>query len=117
MQKSSRIARWGPLRPQVHVTQPGGSGGGVTVTNTWLRRGREYYNVFSDSLCGTVGSGPYLGLCAPDPSFLIAQFNLPIGAVPFHFNAPVGTLTFGGYFDYTGGVLGCASPVTRITVQ
>lgn len=127
--QSARIARWGPLRPQVHVTQAGGSGTPVTVRNTWLRKGREYHNIFSDSSCGTLGAGPYLGLCAPDPAFLTAQFNLPVGAVPFHFQTPLGSMTFGGYqlppglaldvvcFDYTGGVLGCVSPVARITVQ
>jgi trimeric autotransporter adhesin len=126
---STGIGRWGPNRPRVSITQPGGAGGPIRVRNTWLRRSREYYNIFSDSLCGAVGTGPYLGLCAPDPSFLILQFNLPLGAVPIHFAAPVVTMTFGDYalpaglwldavcFDYTGGVLGCASNVVRIGVQ
>ena len=113
----------------MELTQLGGAGGPIHIRNTWLLKSREYYNVFSDSLCGSIGTGPYLGLCAPDPSLLILQFNLPVGAVPIHFTAPVVTMTFGGYalppglwldavcFDYTGGTLGCVSNVTRIVVQ
>jgi hypothetical protein len=126
---SCGIAKFGALRPRVEVAQFGGAGGPVQVRNTWLLKNHEYYNVFSDTLCGTAGSGPYLGLCAPNPAPLLYQFGLPLGTAPIHFLAPLGSLTFGNYllppglaldticFDYTGGILGCVSKVARIIVQ
>ncbi len=126
---SRGIAKWGPLRPTISMTQ-GSPGGPVTVQNTSLVKSHEYYNIFSDTPCGGLpGGGPYLGLCAPDPSLLLFQFSLPVGAVPIHFLSPVGARTFGGIllppglsldavcFDWTGGTLGCWSRVARISVQ
>jgi trimeric autotransporter adhesin len=127
---SPYLSRWGAPNPTLALTQPGGAGAGVVITNTGLVPGREYYNVFSDSLCpGPPGTGPYLGLCAPDPSFLLLQFSLPVGSVPIHFVAGASVVSSGGYqlpaglsldgvcFDWTGGSLGCWSQVARITVQ
>jgi hypothetical protein len=107
----------------------GGPGGGVFVANGGLVQGRDYHNVFSLETCVTPGAGPYLGLCASDVASLLSQFYLPLGAVPFHFQAAAPSTLFGPFsvpagivfdgvtFDYTGGVLGCASTVRRYVVQ
>ena len=126
---SPYLARWSTPHPSVSLSQPSGPGAGVFVTNVGMIPGHEYFNVFSDSLCAAPGTGPYLGLCAPDPSFLLFQVTLPVGALPIHFVAPVGVSAFGEYqlpaglsldgvcFDWTGGTLGCWSPVTRFQIQ
>ena len=126
---SPYLARWSTPHPSLSLSQPGGPGTGVSIIDVGLIPGHEYFNVFSDSLCGLPGTGPYLGLCAPDPSFLLFQVTLPVGVLPIHFVALGGTAEFGGYqlpaglsldslcFDWTGGTLGCWSPVTRFTVQ
>jgi hypothetical protein len=111
--------------------QSGGQGSPITLKNLSLIPGNEYYNIFSLEPCSAgPGLGPYLGLCASPAELqaLIAQFLLPVGAVPFHFNATGTTMSFGPYvvpqlvlegvcFEFTGGTLGFVTPVTRITIQ
>src|SRR5262249_51849660 len=101
----------------------------VAITNANLDAGHEYYNIFSLEPCpGALGSGPYLGLCATETSFLAFQFLLPVGAAPFHVLAPASLATWGPYpvppitldgvcFDWTGATLGPVSPVIRFTIQ
>jgi hypothetical protein len=126
--ESSLIAKWTANRPVLWLTQTGPSMG-VSIANSGLMSGHEYYNIFSLQTCGTIGSGPYLGLCATDVTPLLDQFYLPVGALPFHFVANGTTSSFGPYtvptgivfdgvtFDLTGGSLGCYSVVRRMTVQ
>jgi hypothetical protein len=126
---SAGIARWGPNRPSLQLIQPA-PGAPVTVRNSGLRKGHEYYDIFSDSLCPSgVGTGPYLGICAPDTALVLLEFSFPVGWLPFHWIAPVNTFDVGSYqvppglwldaicFDFTSGVIGCYSPVVRIGVQ
>jgi hypothetical protein len=115
---SNYLARWGCVLPAISWSQSGGPGTQLSLTNSNLVPGHEYYDIFSTEVCGSgPGSGPYLGLCASDPSFLLWQFSLPIGATPVHFVAPSSTAQFGPFtvppmavdavcFDWTGGVLG-----------
>ena len=123
------IARFGGRSPTLSLTQPGGPGSAVLVTDTDLMPGREYYNIFSFETCpGGSGSGPYLGLCATFPQFLFDQFNLPVGSPPFHFLAqnrvqsfgpyplPVNTTVQGVCFDFTHQKFVAWSPVVELTV-
>jgi trimeric autotransporter adhesin len=128
-QGSHWLARWGCPRPIVTGAQSGGAGTSLSLTNTNLITGHEYFNVFSAEACGLgPGSGPYLGLCASDPSFLLWQFALPLGVTPVHFMASSSTMQFGPFsappmtvdvvcFDWTGGSLGLHSIVTRLVIQ
>jgi trimeric autotransporter adhesin len=128
-QPSHYLGRWGCARPTVLGIQTGGAGGPISVSNSNLFPGHEYYNVFSSEVCGFgPGNGPYLGLCASDLSSLFSQFALPVGAVPIHFLASSSTAQFGPFtvppltvdvvcFDWTGGSLGLHSRVTRFVVQ
>lgn len=123
------IAAWEFARPVLRLSQPQGSGTGVVVTNDGLIPGSECFNVFSLDLCPTPATGPYLGLCAADPAFLLAQVLAPAGAGPFHFFAPAPVAQFGPYLlpaglsvegfclDASGGVLRCRSPIHRYDVQ
>ena len=124
---SSLIARWAPPRPAISFSQPGP--GALLVTSSGLLPGHTYHNVFSLEICGVIGSGPYLGLCASDPNTLLDQFYLPLGTLPFHFTQTAPVQTFGPYpvpagvtfdalsFDVTGNALGCLSAVRRWTTQ
>jgi hypothetical protein len=126
--ESSLIAKWVANRPTIALSQSA-PGAGVLITNTGLLPGRTYHNVFSGELCGSAGSGPYLGLCASDPGTLLAQFYLPLGTEPFHFLQSAAVQSFGPFtvpsgitvdalaFDFTSGILGCVSTVQRFTVQ
>lgn len=129
----SGVARWscGALNnPTLSVSQPAGTPGSpILVVNTGLVPGHQYYNVFSVTPApGGLGTGPWLGLHAPDPTFLLWQVSLPVGAVPFHFAASATSASFGPYmlpatvaegvcFDYTNGVLGQVSAVGTYAVQ
>jgi hypothetical protein len=125
---SSGIAKWATPRPGLSLSQVAGSG--ILISDQHLLAGHEYFNVFSTVACsGPPGSGPWVGLCAPDPTPLFLQFQLPLGALPFHFVAGAPAVAFGPYpappglvidgvcFDFTGATLGCRSPVSRIVVQ
>jgi hypothetical protein len=129
----SGVARWtcgASNNPILSVSQPAGTPGSpLLVVNTGLVPGRQYYNVFSVTPApGGPGTGPWLGLHAPDPWFLFWQVGLPVGAAPFHFVASATSASFGPYtlpptvaegvcFDYTNGVLGQVSPVGTYVVQ
>ena len=93
---------------------------------------REYFNVFSLDPCpGPAGTGPYAGLCVttiPNLQFLWSQILAPVGTPLTHFMASESYMSWGPFplplltvdaicFDFSGGVLGPISPVTRITVQ
>ncbi len=127
---ANQIARWRSPRPVVEMEQPAGPSTGIVVTNRGLVPGRSYYNVFSTSVCpGSLGSGPYLGLCSPSLQPLLDQLALPLETFPFHFTAwswgpsfgpyalPVGITVDAVCFDATGNVLGCVSPVARHQIQ
>ena len=81
---SSKFARWAPQRPGISFSQMG-PGAPLFVTNTRLVPGHVYHAIVSLEPCIPLGSGPYGGLCATDPSPLVAQFGLPLGTLPFHF--------------------------------
>lgn len=113
-------------------TQPGSPGTPTYLANANLTPQREYYNIFSLDTCpGGPGSGPLFGLCLttmPNYTFILDQLQAPLGTPLFHFIAQQSYTIWGGYqvppmtvdgivFDYTGGVIGAVSPVTRITVQ
>jgi hypothetical protein len=127
---SQGIAKWSGARPHLSLTQSAGPGSGVVVRNLGLDLGAETFNVFSLTPCiGGVGTGPYMGLCATNPADLVTQVLLPLGIEPFHFLAPGSSATFGPYpvwagatlegicFTWSGGGLGCVSPVRRLVVQ
>lgn len=111
------------------AAQPGGPGGAVTVQNTHLVTGSEYFNLFSLEHCTAgVGQGPYLGLCSTTPVVLWNQFYSPIGTPPVHFIAAAPTMTWGPYavppgvvegvtFEWANGALARVSRVTRVLVQ
>ena len=130
------IAKWScGSTISLSATQPGGAGSAVYLSNANLTPGNEYYNLFSLDLClSGPGSGWIGGLCITTPAnlqFIQAQLSRPIGMSPlplFHFSASSSYMTWGQMllppvtldaicFDFTGGVLGPISPVTRITVQ
>jgi hypothetical protein len=124
---SPDLVRWASSLPLVSITQP--AAGQVRVNDAWLLPGHEYYNLASTDLCpGGAGTGPYGGLCSNDPTALLQQINLPLGAVPFHFAATGTTASFGSYglpagfafeaicVDVTGGAI-CISETTRHTVN
>jgi hypothetical protein len=126
---SAGFAKRATQRPALSLSQAA-PGAGVTIADSQLIAGREYYNLFSTTPCGGApGFGPYVGLCAPNLAPLLSQFLLPLGAAPFHFSAASSSTLFGPYpapagltidavcFDFTGGVLGCRSPVVRLAVQ
>lgn len=51
--------------------------------------GSEYHAVFTaSSQTSGIGNGPYFGLYAADPTFLIDQFLLPPNTPPFRFTGP-----------------------------
>lgn len=125
-----RIARWRQPIPVPLCFQPGGPGAAVYLANYGLVTGNAYQNVVSDVLCpGGPNTGPWLGLCAGDPAFLLGQIALPPGVAPFHYQATALTSVFGPFalppaltfelvsFDRTGNVLGCSGPAIRYTVQ
>lgn len=114
----------------LRLLQPGGPGSAVHVIDTNLTPGHAYYNLFSLEPCpGIPGSGPYLGLCATNPAFLIDQLLLPAGIEPFHVIAPGSSAHFGPYaglppmtvdavaFEFQGGALGLVSGVARLVIQ
>lgn len=123
---SVNIASWRGYRPWLGID--GSAATGVFLRNRGLVPGAEVFNVFSLETCaGEPGSGPWLGLCATDPSFLVAQASYPAGTVPFHYSAAGPSAAFGPYplppglvFDalcvsVTGGTF-CLSPVRRYLV-
>jgi hypothetical protein len=100
------------------------------VSGFSLAQGHEYYNVFSLSPCpGGPGSGPYGGLCFPDPSVLFQQIAVPLGVLPFHFIASGNAMGYGSFAlppglalealtgDVSGGTLTCLAQVVGYTVQ
>lgn len=127
---ASGLAKWATPRPTIDLSQASGPGSGILIADQHLVLGHEYFNIFSTTPCaGPPGFGPYMGLCAPNPSSLLIQFNLSVGSLPFHFSAGANTASFGPFqvpsgliidgvcFDYTGAVIGCRSPVARLVVQ
>jgi hypothetical protein len=125
---SNGIARWRRPRPRLSLTQTL-PGAGAIIHNSELLPGHSYRNIFSTEICGVLGSGPHLGLCATVLDPLILQFVQPLGTPPFHFLAPGPVADFGPYslpigfsadgvcFDTTNNVLGCVSAVVRLTIQ
>lgn len=69
----------------------------LSVLASGLVAGREYFTVISLDLCPVPGSGPYLGICASNPQFLIDQLLLPVGVLPFHFIAAGPSQSLGSY--------------------
>jgi trimeric autotransporter adhesin len=126
--RSTLFARWAAPRPTLALSQSA-PGGGVTIHNGGLVPGNVYHNVFSVETPSLVGGGPFLGLYATDPTPLLDQFNLPLGALPFHFTGTAAAVSFGPYavpggitfdgvtFEYPSGTLGCASTVKRLSIQ
>lgn len=127
------FARWGcsGTFPSVSVTQPGGPGGLVYVSNQNLRPSARHFNVFSVEACpGAPGSGPLLGLCAsPGPAFqfLVDQVNQPLGTLS-HFCPAQTHVTWpplavppvvveGLCLEVPGATISAMSPVLRFTVQ
>jgi hypothetical protein len=94
---SERIAKYEAGPPSLVIGQPY-AGMPATIHCMNLQAGREYLNVFSfETSVGAQGQGPWLGLYASDPAFLMAQAALPLGTWPFHFLAPGTEITFGPY--------------------
>lgn len=127
---SVHVARWGGYRPALRLTQPGGPGSAFFLGASGLNPGGEYFMLFSAELCSAgAGSGPWLGLCAANPSSLASQILFPIGTEPVHWLASGTSMGFGPYLlppgtraeaiciDVTAGVLGCLSPARRLTVR
>jgi hypothetical protein len=119
-----------PLAQTLVFSQTGGAGSPLTITNSNLIPGNEYYNIFSLESCPSgQGMGPYLGLCTSDLPGLLSQLAMPLGSIPFHYAATTATTTLGPYplipgitleglcLDFTGGILGSVSPVERISIQ
>lgn len=115
---------------RVDIAQPGGPGAAIALSNDFLTTGREYYNCFTvnEPCPDGPGAGPFGGLCAADPTFLLFQLSLPLGAAPIHFAATSAAQSFPPIpvpplvlevvsFDLTGGVFGLVSPVRRFAVQ
>jgi trimeric autotransporter adhesin len=129
---SAFVARWSSPLPFISASQPGGSGTAVQIDNRWLVPGHEYFNLFSLDLCTPdPGTGPYGGLCASNPGFLMQQVLLPLGSAPFHYLATGTSASFGPFvlpaglsfdvlcvdgIDLASGTAGCMSSVTRHTV-
>jgi hypothetical protein len=113
------------------MTQPGGPGTGVLAVNGGLAPGAQYFNLFSLDLCPAgPGTGPWLGLCYLNLATLLGQLNLPLGSLPFHFQAAGTTASFGPFRAPPGlgvegvsfeiganGQIGCISPAVRYIVQ
>ena len=117
-----------------------GAGGPVTITNSHLVPGREYYNVFSMAPCpGGTGSGPSSGLCVV-PEIAALYMALPVTSpsldlplrsrTPLHFIAPDSYVLWGPYpmapnpallefvcIDVTGGTLNGESPVRSVIIN
>jgi hypothetical protein len=123
------FARWAEPNPVLSLSQPGGPGTGLIVSNARLIIGHEYYNVASFDLCpGCIGSGPYGGLCINDFGFVNFELAFPVGSYPFHFISTATSVSTGPYVgpvgmtfealcaDVTGGTVGCLSRVVRYTV-
>jgi trimeric autotransporter adhesin len=126
---SGLIAAWTPARPSITLSQPF-AGGPVSVLESGLVTGQEYFSLFSFDLCGAgPGTGPYAGLCASNIVPLVDQVSLPVGTVPFHFIAGGPTAQFGPFpgippltvdavvIERTSPSSGCPSVVTRFSVQ
>jgi hypothetical protein len=95
---SNSIAKWGAGAPVLDLNQPGGAGQPAFLSLSNLQAGREYFDIASFESCGGgVGTGPYFGLCASDPTVLINQALMPVGTSPFHFIATSTTQVFGPY--------------------
>lgn len=123
------VACVGAGQPVIALSQPGGPGTGVLVTNTGLIPGRVYYNIFVLNPCSAgIGTGFFMGLCPLNMTSVAEQIQFPIGVGPFHFAAPSSTINWGPYgvpspltieavcFEQTAGVVGPISQVVRIDV-
>lgn len=95
---SNSIAKWGAGPPVLDLAQPGGAGQPAFLYLSNLQAGREYFDIASFESCGGgPGTGPYLGLCASNPTVLVNQALSPVGTEPFHFIATATMKTFGPY--------------------
>jgi hypothetical protein len=124
------VARYDYSLPlAIDIGQPSGPGTGTYVAVTGIVPGRETFTAYSFEPCPTgVGTGPWLGLCATDPTFLLNQILTPVGTDPFHFVSATDVRSFGPYplpiglvlegvvFDLDGGVLGNVGSAVRYTV-
>lgn len=95
-------------RPPYYVlNQFGGPGSLVDFACYDVFGGSEYHAVFTvSSQTSGIGNGPYFGLYAADPTFLIDQFLLPPNTPPFRFTGP-SYLSGGvelGQFDVPAGI-------------
>ena len=119
------------------VIQIGGPGSGLTVQNSGMTPGLEYFNLFSADTCPTgPGTGPsnLFGLCVYTPAnaqAVVDQIMLPVGAVPFHFIAAQDSATWGPYtwpgptgltlegvcLEIQNRGISASSPVATITIQ
>ena len=114
---------------EVSFSQPGGPGAPVFVSNANLLAGNEYFNFVSLQPCpGGPGSGPLLGLCSSDLTFLLNQLALPVGSEPFHVLAPQSSFTMGPFqappltleavcVGFGAAGFSPVSPVTQFVVQ
>ncbi len=127
---SAYLARWALPRADLAFVQTGGSGSPVMVNQRFLIPGAEYYNVFSFQPAPLgVGTGPFGGLYASNPAALLAQLQIPLGILPFHFVATSTSVSMGPYalpvgtpieaidFRLVGGAPGCLSHVVAYLVQ
>lgn len=118
----------GATAPVLTLSQPAGAGTGLVIQASALLPGHDYHIIVSGELCALPGAGPYLGLCSTDLSFLLMQFNLPAGVLPFHFIASGSTMSMGPFpvpagltldvlcFDLTGAGFGGISEIARYTM-
>ena len=82
---------------RVFLTQANGPGTGVVVHHHHLLPGSEYYTLFTVSPCSPTTGVPFMGVCFSSAADLFAQFNLPIGVGPSHFQATHDAWLWGPY--------------------
>jgi hypothetical protein len=125
------LARSGCVGPRVGFwwTKAWGGLHELSIDNTHLVPGNEYYNLISlePSPAGP-GQGPWFGLSVADPNTLLGQLALPVGTAPFHFIASAGAESWGPFLGVPFGLtleavcleviengVGFVSPVARFT--
>ncbi len=75
--------------PSYNLYQASGPGSLVDFACYDVFAGSQYHAVFTVSTqTSGIGNGPYFGLYAADPMFLIDQFLLPPNTPPFRFTGP-----------------------------
>jgi subtilisin family serine protease len=117
----------GAPAPVITLSQPAGAGTGLVMQAGGLIAGHDYHTIISGELCPLPGAGPYLGLCSTDFNFLLMQFSLPAGVLPFHFIASGTSLSMGPWvlpaglsldvlcFEVTASGFGAIGEIARYT--